>query len=169
VILMSDAGGGANVTNIDLTISDAGVPMPDITVLSSGTYRPLNYGVGDLFNAPAPVGPYFDSMAAFIGDSPNGTWSLYVMDDGTGNGGSFAGGWSLDVTVGPSLDITRLTGSRVALSWPDEAVGFNVETTPELLSNAVWFPLAVTPIASGGQYRVTNTIGPTNLFYRLVK
>ena len=142
--------------------------MPDGAVLTNGTYCPSNFTPADVFPSPAPPAPYQSTMADFIGDSPNGTWSLYVVDDSASDFGSIAGGWTLDVTVGPPLDITRISGQRAVLSWPDYAVGFNVETKGAL-TNATWFPLAATPIANGGQYRVTNSIGPTNLFYRLVK
>jgi autotransporter-associated beta strand protein len=169
VLLMSDVGGSIDVTNLDLTIADSAADfMPDAGPLVSGIYRPSNISSGDIFNAPAPPGPYATDMFAFVGDSPNGAWSLYVMDDVGGDSGSFAGGWSLDIAVGPPLEITRLSGTRVMLSWPDYAVGFTVETAP-YVTNAVWSPLGITPIATAGEFRVTNTMNPTNLFYRLVK
>src|SRR6185369_1596967 len=37
--------------------------------------------------------------SVFNGDSANGTWSLYVLDDGQGDQGSIAGGWSLTLTT----------------------------------------------------------------------
>jgi hypothetical protein len=39
-------------------------------------------------------------MSAFNGQSPNGTWSLYVVDDGPSDQGVISGGWSLTVTTG---------------------------------------------------------------------
>jgi hypothetical protein len=36
-------------------------------------------------------------MVFLKGVSPNGQWALYVVDDGTGDSGSIAGGWSLSL------------------------------------------------------------------------
>lgn len=102
VMLMSDLDGSVQVIN--LTIRDDGPAMPFFG-LTGGTYRPTNFdpfGSGpDLFPSPAPPGPYGSTLSAFNGTNPNGTWSLYVVDDGSPNVGSL-GGWSLDIT-------TRLT------------------------------------------------------------
>lgn len=169
VLLMSDMGGLTDAVSLDLTIADAaGAYMPDSGPLVSGTYRPSNSGVPDFFPVPAPAGPYSTNLFTLVGDSPNGAWSLYVTDDTAGDGGSLAGGWSIDITVGPPLEITPLPGSRVMLSWPDYAVGFDVEAAPHV-TNAVWTSLGITPILTGTEFRVTNTMNPTNLFYRLVK
>ena len=37
-------------------------------------------------------------MANFSGLNPNGTWSLYVLDDNSGDGGYITNGWSLNFT-----------------------------------------------------------------------
>ena len=37
-------------------------------------------------------------LAAFNGLNPNGTWSLYVVDDVGGDVGTIAGGWDLTIT-----------------------------------------------------------------------
>jgi subtilisin-like proprotein convertase family protein len=72
----------------------------------SGTYKPADFGnVGtDTFPAPAPAAPYsFPPSATFAsvfnGSNPNGTWSLYVVDDTLGNPGSVNSGWSLTITT----------------------------------------------------------------------
>ena len=36
---------------------------------------------GDIFPAPAPVGPLASSLAVFNSTDPNGTWSLFIHDD----------------------------------------------------------------------------------------
>jgi len=98
VVLMSDAGLGA-LNNVTVTLSDAAAsPLPS-SGLVSGTYRPANYAPVDTFAAPAPAGPYGGTLSVFNGDSANGTWSLYVFDDGQGDQGSIAGGWSLTLTT----------------------------------------------------------------------
>jgi subtilisin-like proprotein convertase family protein len=39
-----------------------------------------------------------ESFAAFIGENPNGTWTLTISDDATGDGGSLDS-WSLEITT----------------------------------------------------------------------
>jgi hypothetical protein len=58
VVLMSDVGGSIPVTNLSLTLDDAASAMPDNAALSSGAFRPTNFGGGDVFAPPAPAEPY---------------------------------------------------------------------------------------------------------------
>ena len=102
LLLMSDTGGGTDIANVNLTFDDsAPSSMPDSTVLTSGTFRPTNINSGDVLASPAPPGPYADPqlLSIFNGLNPNGTWSLYVADDASGDVGSIAGGWSLNITT----------------------------------------------------------------------
>src|SRR2546426_5243242 len=91
---MSDVGGGIGVNNVNLTLSDsAAAGLPDNGPLVSGTFKPTDFDTtSDTFPAPAPAGPYGATLSAFNGLSANGTWSLYVNDDGPGDQGSFSGG-----------------------------------------------------------------------------
>lgn len=107
-ILMSDVIGGSDMNGQTYTFDDAAAALISNTGTppSSGTFRPTNYGVTEAFTAPAPAAPYLspasggsDTLAsAFGGDDPNGTWSLYAMDDSSTDSGQFAGGWSITVT-----------------------------------------------------------------------
>lgn len=121
--LMSDAGdcGGVNLPRdpIDLTFDDGGPPLPCLAVfppprpLAGGTYAPTDSPTSpydcspsnptetDIFDAPAPAGPYPVSMAVFNGVDPNGPWQLYVMDQFNDDQGAIDGGWSLELTVPP--------------------------------------------------------------------
>jgi hypothetical protein len=96
---MSDAGGGTDAVNANLTFDDA-APGIGATVVT-GAFSPTNIGAGDLFPAPAPAGPYPDpqQLSVFNGLDPNGTWSLYVVDDAGTDTGSLTGGWSLSITT----------------------------------------------------------------------
>ncbi len=107
-IVMSDAGLGDDVTNLTIVLDDAAAGLlPDSTILTSGTFRPTNYGTGDTFPAPAPVAPYQSpatggaatSASVFGGINPNGNWSLYVVDDAGIDAGNITGGWDLIVTT----------------------------------------------------------------------
>ncbi|NJN96401.1 MAG: S8 family serine peptidase [Anaerolineales bacterium] len=104
VILMSDAGGSLDITNITLTFDDAAAAsLPDNTIITSGAYKPTNFGTGDTFPTPAPAGPYGSALSAFNGTNPNGTWQLYVTDAFSPDSGSIAGGWSLTITESASV------------------------------------------------------------------
>lgn len=103
IIFMSDVGGATPVSNITLTLDDeAGLLLP-VTPLSTGTFRPNNVGNGDTFPAPAPAGPYGALLSDFDGTNPNGTWSLYVLDDFAIDIGTIANGWSLDISTAAAV------------------------------------------------------------------
>jgi subtilisin-like proprotein convertase family protein len=100
VLLISDAGGGNDVTNVTLTFSDASSnSVSDSGQIVSGTYDPTNYIGADPFTNPAPAGPYGAALAVFNGTNPNGAWNLFVFDDTTGDTGRISGGWSLTITA----------------------------------------------------------------------
>jgi uncharacterized repeat protein (TIGR01451 family) len=109
-VLVSHSGGGHAITNVTLTFDDSaagGLSVSD--ALTSGTYRASAYGTTPAFSSPAPSGLPHTTLAALNGSSPNGTWSLYVLDDSVGDAGSIAAGWSLDITsvstVSPVADL----------------------------------------------------------------
>jgi hypothetical protein len=99
LILMSDTGGSTDLVNANLTFDDAADgPLPDAAQITSGTYQPTNYGTGDDFAAPAPAPSAATTLATFAGTGPNGTWSLYVVDDASGDVGNTHGGWCVELT-----------------------------------------------------------------------
>ncbi len=109
-VILSDAGGGRPVTNVTITLDDAaGAPVPDAGQILSGSYQPADYEPGDAFAPPAPSGAAGGPLSLFNGSDPNGVWSLYVVDDATGDAGGIAGGWSLTIetlsTVNPVADL----------------------------------------------------------------
>ena len=98
-IIMSDVGGGVDVTNLLLKISDAGATaLPDAGPLVTGTFRPANYTStpADAWPAPAPVPGGGSALSAFTGTNPNGSWRLYIVDDESLDGGSSTG-WCLNL------------------------------------------------------------------------
>jgi cysteine-rich repeat protein len=83
--LVTDVGGG----NADLfkgtTFDDqAGIPVGDAPLPPSG----------DAFTAVVPEG----ALSAFVGEDPNGQWTLTAVDDTPGFNGEI-GSWSLAVTI----------------------------------------------------------------------
>ncbi|HVE46138.1 MAG TPA: Calx-beta domain-containing protein [Acidimicrobiales bacterium] len=134
VILMSDACGDndyphpiARSAQVELTFDDhAGGPLPADTPCSSGSYRPLDddddtrefEGVGqprppDVFPEPAAPAPGSTlPLSSFNGIDPNGTWSLYLMDDFPNDpdpnkpSGRIVNGWSLSVATTTTIKTT---------------------------------------------------------------
>ena len=104
IILLSDAGGPGDVTNINITFDDEAASSPSNgQFLVSGSFKPSNYtgngGPIDVFPAPAPAGPYGSLLSIFDGTGPNGNWSLFVFDDEGSDVGRIANGWSLDIAT----------------------------------------------------------------------
>ena len=117
-ILMSDAGGGNEVVDIDLTFSPtAPSDVPQGTVLSTATVYPANYvhdDDPDNFSDPFPlVAPAVldrepADLTVFNGINPNGTWTLHAVDDFQGlDGGDIGGGWTLFLTVPTVFTVTK--------------------------------------------------------------
>lgn len=120
-IIMSDACGQNPLDPLTLTLDDAApVPLLD-TACISGTFQPANYVAGDTWPAPAPAPSGATALSTFNGKNPNGTWSLYAVDDAELDDGAIAGGWTLNIT-GPTAVSIRyfraLPHSRgIALYW----------------------------------------------------
>ncbi|MDX6695089.1 MAG: hypothetical protein QOF02_2692 [Blastocatellia bacterium] len=124
IILMSDTGGSNVLAGVNLTFDDsAAAGLPDATAIASGSFKPTNIGVADPFPDVLPSGQVAGAEAypsgttagpctlasSFNGTDPNGTWSLYVVDDAGGQTGSITGGWSLDITAGGTFGAKRFT------------------------------------------------------------
>ena len=101
VVLMSDVGSSSESINIDLTFDDSGAALPPDS-LTTGTYQPTNLNDGeggDVYSPPAPGSGYGAALSVFNATSPNGTWSLYVVDDVGLDDGTISS-WTLTITTG---------------------------------------------------------------------
>ena len=120
-LLMSHAGGNFGLTNLTLTFDDgASAALSSSNALTSGTYMPSQFGATPPFVRPAPATPFGTALSAVAGVSPNGAWSLYVLDDSAGDAGVIAGGWSLTLTtiqpINPAADLgVTVTSSPASL------------------------------------------------------
>jgi hypothetical protein len=109
-LVMSDAGGSADHTNITYTFDQTAaalMPNDPSTVTPSGTFRPSNYpgavtatepGGQDNFPTAGGLMSYPADFNIFNGTNPNGDWKLYVVDDqvlDTAN--TLPSGWSIDI------------------------------------------------------------------------
>lgn len=131
--VLSDVIGGTDAVNVTWVLDDAGTALlPSAGTPVSGTFRPTNIATGDVFPAPAPPAPYQLPASAgtatfasvFNGTNPNGTWSLYVVDDIGADIGTIAGGWTLTITtetpvceIIPAVDIQNPSVDKSSL-WP---------------------------------------------------
>lgn len=177
IVLMSDAGGGHSLTNINLTFDDsAASQLPDSAEIVSGIYQPTDYETGDIFPAPAPAGAASTSLGSLSGVNPNGTWSLYVADDSVGDSGSISGGWSISITtispVSPAVNLvltmsatpqSALIGSPLTYTLaltnlgPSTATNvFITDTLPSILTLVSYNSTAGTILANGQTVTITN-------------
>lgn len=103
VALMRNCG-GANVTTDAVIVFDdaASGSLPEDAALTSGTYKPTQYGVEVDLISPGPAGPYATALSAFAGCETVGAWSLWIMDDSAGEGGTISLGWHIDAGVTPT-------------------------------------------------------------------
>lgn len=99
-IIMSDVGGTVAITDVTLTLDDqAPTALPDSSPLISGIFKPTN--AEDFFDTfpgfPSISGG--NMLSSFNFTNPNGTWSLFVVDDLEDREGIIAGGWELTITT----------------------------------------------------------------------
>jgi len=142
MIVQSDMGGTGDVSGLTYTIADSGAALLSSTQLTAGTFRPSNSGAADPFGAPAPAGPYAEPTPAgsatlngtFGGINPNGTWSVYIVDDVSQDAGSIG---SVSLVVGVPATTTDYVNASGVLSFPSGTttqvvnVTDNGDTTPE--------------------------------------
>src|SRR5262249_11478166 len=67
VVLMSDVGGTADLSNKQIRIRDGAAVIPDNTLIDQVEYRPTNVGGTDTFPAPAPGGAALTTLGAAFG------------------------------------------------------------------------------------------------------
>jgi hypothetical protein len=122
-----DNGVNLGTTGPTLTILDtASVFLQDTTLPTTGAFRPADYAGGtDTFPAGPPAGAVTSpgstdtpTMNSTLGaTSPNGTWSLYISDDASGDSGRLNSGWGLTIfTVTPTAAPADISGQ---ITTPD--------------------------------------------------
>ncbi|HYP00591.1 MAG TPA: hypothetical protein VER76_10415 [Pyrinomonadaceae bacterium] len=181
-VIMSDMVGGS-ISNVTFTLDDyAPVPLPLTQTgptayrLTAGAYRPTNnFNFFDMTDPlpGAPAGPYTYTLSAFNGDNPNGTWSLYVVDDdGFSDVGSIAGGWTITFDSRPpaptagQILISEFRTRGVGTSPP--ASGGSADEFIELYNNTDSsitiidaIPGADPTLAGGAGWRISGAQGAT--------
>ena len=129
IVLMSDVGGNTAVNNVSLTFTDSAAAfLPDNSALTTGIFKPTNIDSLDTFPSPAPQGAVSGTtLGAFYGTNPNGTWSLYVVDDNGNNAGAISGGWNLDIQS--STTACQFSVAPTALAFPQAGGTGNFQIT----------------------------------------
>jgi len=140
VMIFSDVGGGNSMDNVTVTLADgAATTLPGTAQIVSGTFKPTDSESGDVLPAPAPAGPYATALSAFNGLSANGTWSLYVNDDGPGDSGTIGGGWSLAITTTGAANaaptISDIAVQSTTVNTATAAIPFTVNDAETPASN----------------------------------
>jgi uncharacterized repeat protein (TIGR01451 family)/uncharacterized delta-60 repeat protein len=144
-VILSDVGGTVPATDLVITLSDAAATvLPAGGGLTSGVFRPVNYVNNDAFDPPAPAGPYPRSDLQFTMQDPNGTWSLYILDDTTGDSGVLQNGWKLNIFTSGRIASVTDVGVLVTPSSDPVILGQNLTYTVRVVNNG---PGAATAVA----------------------
>ena len=150
VVLMAHVGSFYSVTNVTLTFDGtASASLPNSSQLVSGTFLPTQYPPPptNSFPPPAPLGPYGTALSVFNGTNPNGTWSLYVVDDTVLDSGTISGGWRLNISASAVL-LSPIgfgtSGFQVRLTGP--AGTYALQASTSLVS---WASVATNTTSTG--------------------
>jgi subtilisin-like proprotein convertase family protein len=109
--LMSDAGGGTDLVDVNLVFSDAAASnLPDSAAIVGGTYLPTDYQTGEPL-PPGGNGAIGTTLLPLAAGGVNGTWQLFVTDDAAGDSGSIAS-WSI---------VFQILSPEIAVADPDGA------------------------------------------------
>ncbi|MFM6345350.1 MAG: Calx-beta domain-containing protein, partial [Dolichospermum sp.] len=108
-----------------------------------------DFETGDFFNSPAPGGPYGTDFSVFNGINPNGTWSLYVVDDAGGDVGTIAGGWSLNIGTGTATPVVTVVATDADAGEPANPGQYTLTRTGDTTS-ALTVNIAMNGTATNG-------------------
>src|SRR5438477_5490553 len=106
VVMMRNAGAGTPLNNAVFIFRDnANSSLPSTGPIASGFYKPTDLGSGAFPTAGSPTASTFASGFSTPPIDPNGTWSLFVIDDTTNNthGAQISGGWQLEIHTTPKI------------------------------------------------------------------
>lgn len=98
VELMGQVPTSTAVSSITVTFDDDAASQIS-NPLTGGTYKPSSFVPQVNFPYPVPAAPYLTTLAAFIGETPNGSWAVWVYDDSPSDIGSIASGWNITITT----------------------------------------------------------------------
>jgi uncharacterized repeat protein (TIGR01451 family) len=135
-LVLSHAAGGSTADNVTVTFDDtAPTPLSPGGSIVSGVWQPSAYPPSPVFSNPAPAGPYTAALSTFNAQNPNGLWSLYILDDSSGDSGFVAGGWGLSFTSITPVNQLADLGLSITAN-PDPVLSGDNLTYTFLITNA---------------------------------
>ncbi len=173
VLLMANAGASYSVRNVTLMFDDFVTnSLPATNQIVSGTYNPTAYFPVSLFPAPAPPLPNAGNnhLSILNGSNPNGTWSLFVIDDTPINIGAISNGWSLTLVTASPIAFLPPTGTfQLSFTVPTNSATV-IQATTNLAPPANWIDLITNtpPYTSPFTYTDLNASSYPDRFYRAV-
>lgn len=158
-------------TNYDGAFPQVGLILSGNTLWGT-TFNGGVFGLGVVFSVNTD-GTDFTNLYNFTlsgGYYPEAslTVSGNILYGTTTEGGSGASGtvFSLSLPALPQLSLIAL-GNNVILTWPTNVVGFNLQSTTNIVSSEVWSNVSAVAMVVNGQNVVTNAITSEQMFYRL--
>jgi hypothetical protein len=151
---------GANIVLRD----DAAATLPPGALANmSGTWKPTNHGAGDAFAVPAPAAPHenpgpagsatFASVFGTASAGLNGTWSLYGVDDASGDVATVTN-WKLTFESNDFVcSVTMSIGGTVTYGTTPAAQP--TRFVPGVLLSAAGAPAGAASSDAAGAYSVT--------------
>jgi hypothetical protein len=109
-------------------------------------------------------------VTTYSTEIPNGMKFVVVVNEVTQNSGTQPYMLALSglPCPPPTLNIQSIPYRQVHLYWPTWAGGYTLQASP-VVSIPKWANVTNEPITMANQFNVTNTLNPTNQFYRLQK
>jgi subtilisin-like proprotein convertase family protein len=154
VLLMSNAGGSLDITNVSLTFDDsAATSLPDSTQIVAGTFKPSAFGTlvppsGLVPPVALPAPPYGATLGTLTGQDAHGIWKLWIYDDVAGDTGSISGATlNINTELSPlfSIDVPT-TGTTYTANTPFLHLEGEVEDLVNSQHSVSWYSMV------GGQY-----------------
>jgi subtilisin-like proprotein convertase family protein len=99
VVTVTTDNGGGNDNVFDGTLWDDSANPSGLPPYGSNNGLVTDHAYADLTLA-SPLAPE-EALSAFVGENPNGTWTITISDDQAGDGGSL-NGWSVEVVTFPA-------------------------------------------------------------------
>jgi hypothetical protein len=136
--ILAQSGADCDLSALTLTLDDeAGSQLPAATTCFSpttgaSTYQPANRA-GDcpegVFPTPAPPQNCGSALSTFDGLSPNGSWSLYIVDGFAGDTGSLAS-WTLTFSTAIPTPTSTATSTPSVTNTPTNTPTSTPTNTP---------------------------------------